>query len=51
LVVLYLERGWQLAGSDANKEAIVKNDGLQRIIHLMKTYSEEPTVLQEVNRN
>lgn len=37
----------QLAGSDANKEAIVKNDGLQRIIHLMKTYSEEPTVLQE----
>jgi len=40
----------QLAGSDANKEAIVKSGGLQKIFHLMKSYSEEPSVLQEVNR-
>jgi len=40
----------QLAGSDANKETIVKSGGLQKIFHLMKSYNEEPSVLQEVSR-
>ena len=38
----------QLAGSDANKDAIVQSGGLTKIINLMNTYSEEPSVLQEV---
>lgn len=37
----------QLAGSDANKEAIVKMDGLKKIIRVMQSYNEEPSVLQE----
>jgi hypothetical protein len=37
----------QLAGSDANKDAIVSSGGLNQIIALMSTFQEEPTVLQE----
>lgn len=37
----------QLAGSDANKDAIVNSGGLNQIIALMSAFQEEPTVLQE----
>lgn len=37
----------QLAGSDANKEAIVRSGGLEKIFQLMKCYPEETSVLQE----
>jgi len=39
---------WQLAGSDANKDAIVSSGGLNQIIALMSAFQEEPAVLQEV---
>ncbi|CAM6010840.1 unnamed protein product [Sphagnum balticum] len=38
----------QLAGSDANKDAIVSSGGLNQIIALMSAFQEEPAVLQEV---
>ncbi|CAM6059604.1 unnamed protein product [Sphagnum tenellum] len=37
----------QLAGSDANKDAIVSSGGLNQIIALMSAFQEEPAVLQE----
>nr|CAD1826981.1 unnamed protein product [Ananas comosus var. bracteatus] len=38
----------KLAGSDANKTAIVQQDGLNRLIKLSSRFSEDPSVIQEV---
>ncbi|KAJ7522000.1 hypothetical protein O6H91_19G078200 [Diphasiastrum complanatum] len=38
----------QLAGRDANKDAIVTSGGLDRIIRLSYQYPEDPLVLQEI---
>jgi len=37
----------QLAGSDANKDAILLKGGIAKIIRLSSVYREEPSVLQE----
>lgn len=39
---------FKLAGSDANKSAIVEKGGLDRLITLSSRFSEDPSVLQEV---
>lgn len=38
----------QLAGSDANKDAILLKGGIAKIIRLSSVYREEPSVLQEI---
>ena len=38
----------KLAGSDANKNAIVQKGGLDRLMKLSSRFSEDPSVLQEV---
>ncbi|XP_058088585.1 uncharacterized protein LOC131235417 [Magnolia sinica] len=38
----------KLAGSDANKSAIVQKGGLDRLIKLSSIFSEDPSVLQEI---
>ncbi|KAJ8625087.1 hypothetical protein MRB53_033617 [Persea americana] len=38
----------KLAGSDANKSAIVEKGGLDRLITLSSRFSEDPSVLQEI---
>lgn len=38
----------KLAGSDANKSAIVQKGGLDRLINLSSRFSEDPSVLQEI---
>ncbi|KAJ8500693.1 hypothetical protein OPV22_011245 [Ensete ventricosum] len=38
----------KLAGSDANKSVIVEKGGLDRLMKLSSTFSEDPLVLQEV---
>ncbi|RWR92503.1 armadillo repeat-containing protein 6 isoform X1 [Cinnamomum micranthum f. kanehirae] len=39
---------FKLAGSDANKSAIVEKGGLDRLITLSSRFSEDPSVLQEI---
>jgi len=41
----------QLAGSDANKSAIVGKGGMDKLIKLSARYADDPTVLQEVRTN
>lgn len=38
-----------MAGSDANKSAIVEKGGMDRLIELSARFSDDPSVLQEVN--
>lgn len=38
----------QLAGSDANKDAILLKGGIAKMIRLSSVYMEEPSVLQEI---
>ncbi|KAI6701289.1 hypothetical protein NL676_015613 [Syzygium grande] len=38
----------KLAGSDANKNAIIEKGGFDRLIRLSSRFSEDPSVLQEV---
>jgi RING finger protein 170 len=38
----------QLAGSDANKSAIVGKGGMDKLIKLSARYADDPSVLQEV---
>lgn len=40
----------QLAGSDANKSAIIEKKGLNKLIKLSSRFSDDPSVLQEVKR-
>lgn len=42
---------YQLAGSDANKSAIVENGGMDRLIKLSARFGDDPSVLQEVSKN
>jgi RING finger protein 170 len=37
-----------LAGSDANKSAIVGKGGMDKLIKLSARYADDPSVLQEV---
>lgn len=38
----------KLAGSDANKNAIVEKRGLDRLMNLSTRFSDDPSILQEV---
>ncbi|KAI5071142.1 hypothetical protein GOP47_0013393 [Adiantum capillus-veneris] len=37
----------QLGGSDENKESIISQGGLERLINIMSNFSDDPSVLQE----
>lgn len=40
-----------MAGSDANKSAIVQKGGMDRLIKLAARFSDDPSVLQEVGKS